>query len=168
MTGRQILAEILATDGTEPSATATLRKRQDQAGSLATLLPIRQTLAQAAARDRWALLLPQCGLTKAQAEAVLGSPACGPLLTALGAGEVLGHPMDRVLAVLVRDRPVDSPDDPVQDLAAVLDARVTAWLDTAPPHLRDECEPDQVEDVLRPCPAAPEDPELAAALDQID
>jgi hypothetical protein len=38
--------------------------------------------------------------------------------------------MDRVLAHLVALRPVDSASDPVEDLAAVLHARVTAWLES--------------------------------------
>ncbi len=47
--GRQILEEILATDGAEHSATATLRMRQDRATSLDRLLPIRNILAAARA-----------------------------------------------------------------------------------------------------------------------
>lgn len=38
--------------------------------------------------------------------------------------------MTRVLARLVKARPLDNPDDPVEDLAAVLHERVTCWLDS--------------------------------------
>jgi conjugative relaxase-like TrwC/TraI family protein len=46
--GRQMLERIIATDGTELSATATLRERQEAAASPGRLRPIRDTLAAAA------------------------------------------------------------------------------------------------------------------------
>lgn len=49
--GRQILEEILATDGAGQSATTTRRMRQDRATSLDRLLPIRNILAAARADD---------------------------------------------------------------------------------------------------------------------
>ncbi len=130
-TGRQILEAVLATDGAESSATATLRQRHDAATSLATLVPIRSTLAAAAARDRWERLLPDCGLDREQVAAILGSPSAGALVAVLDGGA----DMPRVLNNLVARRPLDDPDDPARDIAAVLHARVTAWLeDTAIPH----------------------------------
>jgi conjugative relaxase-like TrwC/TraI family protein len=134
-TGRQILEAVLATDGAESSATATLRQRQDTATSLATLVPIRSTLAAAAATNRWERHLPHCGLDRRQIAAILGSPSAGALVAALDGGADLGDHMPRVLQHLVAQRPLDDPDDPARDLAAVLHARVTAWLqDTAIPH----------------------------------
>ena len=47
-TGRQILDKVLATDGAELSATAEMRRRQDQSASFDRLLPIRDTLTAAA------------------------------------------------------------------------------------------------------------------------
>jgi hypothetical protein len=47
-TVRQVLEKVLATDGGELSATATLRRRQTDAISLRRLLPIRDTLTAAA------------------------------------------------------------------------------------------------------------------------
>jgi conjugative relaxase-like TrwC/TraI family protein len=44
---RQILERVLATDGAEQSATITLRRRQDDAGAPARLVPIRETLTAA-------------------------------------------------------------------------------------------------------------------------
>jgi hypothetical protein len=38
--------------------------------------------------------------------------------------------MTRVLAFLVRARPLDNPTDPVEDIAAVLHERVTRWLES--------------------------------------
>jgi conjugative relaxase-like TrwC/TraI family protein len=46
-TGRQVLEGIAATDGTEHSATATLRRRLDAAGSQERLTSIRETLSAA-------------------------------------------------------------------------------------------------------------------------
>ncbi len=46
-TGRDVLRQVLATDGAERSATATLRRRQDDATSLRRLLPIRDLLSRA-------------------------------------------------------------------------------------------------------------------------
>jgi hypothetical protein len=119
---------VLATDGAELSATQTLRQRQDAAASLATLVPLRDTLAAAAARDWWHPLLPACGLDPRQVDAVLASPAAGALFAALDTGADLGCPMPRILRGLLAQRPLDHPDDPVRDLAAVLHARVTDWL----------------------------------------
>lgn len=50
-TGRQVLQQVLDTDGAELSATATLRRRQIDATSLRRLLPIRETLTGAAEVD---------------------------------------------------------------------------------------------------------------------
>jgi hypothetical protein len=60
---------------------------------------------------------------------VLASPAAGALFTALDAGAELGYDMPNVLRWLLARRPLDEPTDPVRDLAAVLHARVTTWLD---------------------------------------
>jgi conjugative relaxase-like TrwC/TraI family protein len=49
--GRQVLEQVVATDGTEFSATATMRQRQDAAGSRRRLEPIRETLRAAQLPD---------------------------------------------------------------------------------------------------------------------
>ena len=128
--GPQVLQRILATDGAELSATQTLRHRQEAATSLATLQPIRATLIADADARRWQRLLPNCSLTEDQVSAIVTSPAAGALFAALRAGEQKGHRMTRVLASLVRARPLDNPTDPVEDIAAVLHERVTRWLDS--------------------------------------
>jgi hypothetical protein len=129
-TGPQILERILATDGAELSATQTLRHRQEAATSLATLQPIRATLIADADARRWQRLLPNCSLTQDHVSAIVTSSAAGALFAALRAGEEKGHRMTRVLASLVRARPLDNPADPVEDIAAVLHERVTRWLDS--------------------------------------
>ena len=74
-TGQQVLTRIMATSGAELSATQTIRARQDAAGSLATLTPIRTTLIADADTRRWQRLLPHCGLDEQQTARVLNSPA---------------------------------------------------------------------------------------------
>jgi conjugative relaxase-like TrwC/TraI family protein len=128
--GPQVLQRILATDGAELSASQTLRHRQEAATSLATLQPIRATLIADADARRWQRLLPHCSLTPDHVSAIVTSPAAGALFAALRAGEQRGHRMTRVLASLVRARPLDNPTDPVEDIAAVLHERVTRWLDS--------------------------------------
>ena len=71
-TGREILQRILTADGTELSATQTLRRRQDSAAALATLEPIRTTLHADADVRRWQRLLPSCGFSEAQARHGIG------------------------------------------------------------------------------------------------
>jgi hypothetical protein len=132
--GREVLERILNTDGTELSATQTLRRHQDLATSLATLEPIKATLLADADARKWQRLLPSCALSGDQVNQVLASPSAGALFAALRLGEQGGHPMPRVLAQLAAARSLDSPDDPVHDLAAVLHERVTRWLESdAPP-----------------------------------
>ena len=130
--GRDILARILATSSAETSASQTQQQRRADATSLKVLLPVRETLAAHADVQRWQPLLTTCGLTDEQATRVLASPARGALLAALREGETLGHPMPRILACLVHARPLDDPDDPARDLAALLHERVERWLEDTP------------------------------------
>lgn len=136
-TGRQILEQVLATSSAELSATQMLVQRQTEARSLKTLSPIRETLVAEVDVRRWQPLLGECGLTGDQAERVLDSPARGALFAALREGDNLGHSMPRVLARLIAARPLNAPDDPTRDVAAVLHERVDRWLETAPERLHD-------------------------------
>ncbi len=138
-TGRQGLAQILATTGAQTSATQTLRALQDDATSLAQLAPMHETLVQTAQRQRWASVIAGSGLTVAQLARVEASPAYGPLVAALRRAEYDGHPMQRVLPALVATAPLDVPNHTTEDaamardLAAVLHHRVTAWHERATP-----------------------------------
>ena len=127
--GRDVLERILATSGAELSATQTITRNLNEATSLRRLDPIRQTLAADAATRRWLRILPECGLTPTQAQTVGDSPAFGPLVAALREGEDSGHPMRAVLARLIASRPLDDPNNPAEDVAAVLHQRLTGWLD---------------------------------------
>ncbi|MGH8890687.1 MAG: ATP-dependent DNA helicase, partial [Acidothermaceae bacterium] len=136
--GRQVMAQILATTTAQTSATETLRALQDDATSLARLAPIHEILIQTAQRQRWHGLVATCGLGTEQTEHVLASPAFGPLVAALRRAEHDGHPMHRVLPALlagvaldVRSDETDDGAEPVRDLAAVLHYRVTSWHENA-------------------------------------
>ena len=134
-TARQILTTILATSHRELSATETTTHAANQATALARLVPIRATLAAANDRHTWQQLAPAIGLTAEQTQHVLDSPAAGPLLATIRQGQAAGHPMERVLAQLIRRQPMNVDDlagDQVVDLAAVLHRRVSAWLDDSP------------------------------------
>jgi hypothetical protein len=65
LTGRQILGGILATDGAQTSATATLRRRQNEAGAPRNLHAVRETLAAQAATD------PAAAAAVAEIDAIL-------------------------------------------------------------------------------------------------
>jgi hypothetical protein len=83
LNGRQILEQVIATDGTELSATATLRQRQDAAVSPARLLPIRDTLTAAAGE-------PEADRALAQINALLAARRDRPGRTSTAAVD-LGH-----------------------------------------------------------------------------
>ncbi|WP_225753164.1 MobF family relaxase [Actinotalea sp. Marseille-Q4924] len=126
--GRTVLAGILATSGAELSATQTIAARQNAAGSLKRLEPIRQTLLADATAPRWISALRRAGLGDAAVEQITTSPACGPLFANLERGAALGAAMDDVLRELSGIRPIHETGEPVGDLAAVLHRRVSAWL----------------------------------------
>ncbi|MGH3264857.1 MAG: hypothetical protein ACRDNS_23025, partial [Trebonia sp.] len=132
--GRQVLAQILATSSAQTSATQTLRALQDDATSLAQLAPIHETLVQTAQRQRWHDVIACCGLTTEQTQQVLTSPAFGSLVAALRRAEHDGQPMRRVLPALLAGGPIDTHNTDsndgaalARDLAAVLHHRVASW-----------------------------------------
>jgi AAA domain-containing protein len=108
LTGRQIMEQILATQGTELSATETIRQLHHQAESLATLGPIRDTLVQAAMKSRYQEIITAA----LPADADLVTPA-GPHLTGI-------HPEERAaiadidtrIAARASATAIDILDDP--------------------------------------------------------
>ena len=134
-TGCAVLAAVLARSDADLSATETLHRRQDEAGSLARLAPIHATLTQAAQSRRWAAVLRgDSTLLDRDVTAIVESPAFGALVAALRDGERKDHQMTAVLSRLaVTDRP--NLED-ARDRAAVLQAQVTTWLADPPPPVR--------------------------------
>ena len=78
LNGRQILEQVIATDGTELSATATLRQRQDAAVSPGRLRPIREALTAAAGE-------PEADRALAQINALLAARRAQPRRTTTAA-----------------------------------------------------------------------------------
>lgn len=128
--GHDVLATILATSGAELSATQTIAARQNAATSLNRLGPIRDTILADASAPRWTEALRHAGLTDAQLEAVIASPSCGSLFTALERGATLHPRMDEVVETLVTASPLEDADETDPDLARALRHRVNAWLST--------------------------------------
>jgi hypothetical protein len=127
-----VLAAALARSDAEPSATETLRARYDDATSLATLIPIHETLVQAADRERWTRHLQDVVLDCRVVARIVDSPAYGALVAALRAGERDGHDMTAALNHFAV--PVHGPTiEDTSDLAALLHERVTSWLKNTPP-----------------------------------
>lgn len=125
----EILTRVLANDTAERAATQVLRDAQDHAGSLARLVPIRDSLLADADTRRWTRALPTAGLTPDQVRHVQASPAAGALYTALRKVEADGHNPVRVLRGVLAARPTADADD----LASVLHQRVTDWHQDQPP-----------------------------------
>lgn len=64
---------------------------------MATLVPIHETLAQAAARSRWVETLQRAAIDAATLERITDSPTFGALVAALASGERDGHDMTATL-----------------------------------------------------------------------
>jgi conjugative relaxase-like TrwC/TraI family protein len=119
-TGRSVMAAILQHAGAELSAHETISAEQDAWGSIAQLAAEYETIAAAAQRDRWALLIHTSGLTDDEAEAAISSPAFGALTAELRRAEANRHDIETLLPRLVRARAFRDADD----IAAVLHYRV--------------------------------------------
>ncbi|MCJ1703464.1 MobF family relaxase [Rathayibacter sp. VKM Ac-2926] len=119
-TGRGVMAAILQHAGAELSAHETIAAEQDAWGSIAQLAAEYETIAAAAQRDRWVLIIHASGLNDDEAEAAISSPAFGALTAELRRAEANHHDIETLLPRLVRARAFGDADD----IAAVLHYRV--------------------------------------------
>jgi hypothetical protein len=126
-TARDVLAGVLANQGSDLSAHETLCRAQGRAEDLNVLAAEYETLASAAQEQRWRALLERSGLDPVQLEQVRQSEARGPLLAALRDAEARGLDMEGVFPKLVALRSLDDAEDP----ASVMHARVQVWAHTA-------------------------------------
>lgn len=117
---RSVLYGVLQHVGAEPSAHEAIAVEQERWGSIAQLAAEYDTIAQAAQRDRWAGLIRTSGLTPADAEGAIASPAFGALTAELRRAEANHHPVDTLLPRLVTARGFGDADD----VAAVLHDRL--------------------------------------------
>ncbi|KAB1643288.1 MobF family relaxase [Gulosibacter chungangensis] len=121
-TAHSVLSGVLQHVGAELSAHETLAAEQETWGTIAQLAAEYETIAAAAQRDRWALLVRASGLSAEQADKAIDSDAFGPLTAELRRAEANHHDVDVLLPRLVRARGFDDADD----VAAVLRHRVAA------------------------------------------
>ena len=119
-TARSVLYGVLAHVGAELSAHETITAEQDAWANIGQLAAEYETIAAAAQRDRWALLVRAAGLTKDEAEDAITSPAFGALTAELRRAEANHHDIETLLPRLVRARGFTDADD----IAAVLHYRV--------------------------------------------
>jgi hypothetical protein len=145
--GRQVLQKVLATDGGELSATATLRQRYTEATALSHLVPIRTTLAAAASRERWQRLLTSTGLDPARVTELNRSPAAGVPYALLDDVADPGHNVTEVAVGTARG-----------DVAAVITS-IRGCVDDARPAASDDD---------APTGQGWADPRYATALNEID
>ena len=156
-TARDVLARVLANEGSELSAHEALARAQRESDDLATLAAEYEAIARVAEQERWDALLDRCGLGPRAVEEVRRSDAYGPLVAALRRAEACGLDPESGLRQLVAERPFVGVDD----VAAVLHHRVEAWAATAGSR-----SPDGVDMVggLIPRAVGVADPDLARAL----
>ena len=120
-TARSVLFGVLAHVGAELSAHETITVEQEAWANIGQLAAEYETLAAAAQRDRWALLVRASGLTEEEAEDAIASPAFGALTAELRRAEANHHDIEALLPRLVRARGFADADD----IAAVLQYRVS-------------------------------------------
>ena len=128
---RTVLFGVLQHSGVELSAHQTIEAEQEAWSSIAQLAAEYETIAGRAQRDRWADLLRACGLTAAQAEAVIVSDAFGPLTAELRRAEAHHHDVDRLLSRIVARRSLEDAEDPAAVLRHRLRIATTAGSRTA-------------------------------------
>lgn len=119
-TGRSVLFGVLQHVGAELSAHETITAEQEQWGSIAQLAAEYETIAAAAQRDRWAILIRDSSLTAEQADAAIESEAFGALTAELRRAEANHHDLDTLFPRLVAARGFADADD----IASVLHYRV--------------------------------------------
>ncbi|WP_415853405.1 MobF family relaxase [Sinomonas sp. G460-2] len=119
-TARSVLCGVLQHVGAEPSAYETIAQEQEQWGSIAQLAAEYETIAAAAQRHRWALLVRSSGLTDEEADEAIASDAFGALTAELRRAEANHHDVEALLPRLVRAHGFGDADD----IAAVLQHRV--------------------------------------------
>jgi len=131
---REILHNILAAEGTELSATETIRTSQEQAGSLATLIPRYLHAAHQLAETRYRDAAIQV-FGDQPGQALIADPAWGALARHLYDAETAGWPPATLLTAVARQREFDS----AESVAEVLCWRIDGYLpDRTPPPRMDQ------------------------------
>jgi conjugative relaxase-like TrwC/TraI family protein len=124
---REILLDIIATEGAPPSATETIATALDEAGSLATLVPRYLHVAHQDAERRYAVAAVEA-LGEQGGTALVADPAWGAVVRRLYDAESDGWDPARLLATVAAQRELGSADS----LAEVLSWRIDGYLSDTP------------------------------------
>jgi conjugative relaxase-like TrwC/TraI family protein len=124
---REILHNILATEGSELSATSTIRTSQEQAESLATLIPRYLHAAHQLADTRYRDTAIQV-LGEHDGQALIADPAWGTLVRRLYDAETTGWSPATLLTAVARQRELGTADS----IAEVLCWRIDGYLADRP------------------------------------
>jgi hypothetical protein len=136
---REVLENVLAREGAELSATEAIRTAQEQAGSLATLIPRYTHAALLLANTRYREAAVRA-LGRDAGEMLAADPAWGVVVSALHAAEAEGWQPERLLAAVVPARELRTADS----IGAVIAWRMEAYIADrpAPPRLDQPSEAD--------------------------
>jgi hypothetical protein len=156
-TAHDVLTTILTRAGADLSGHETIRAAQHTAAGWAQLLAEYDTLAAAADRDHWTVLLDSA-LPSRDRQMVAESEAYGPLIVGLRRAEAFGIDMRDVLPRLVADRGLATADDP----AAVLHERLSRFMNSVDARPRS----DRLVAGLHPIAIHVSDTDLKRALDE--
>lgn len=159
-TAKSVLLGVLANSGAELSAHQMIKSEQEAWTSIAQLAAEYETIAAAAQRDRWAMLIRSCSLTPEEADAAIESEAFGPLAAELRRAEANGHDIDRLLPAAVARYGLDD----AEDVAAVLRHRLA--LATKPAGTGRGRRPAKLIVGLIPQALGPMAPDMRQALDE--
>jgi conjugative relaxase-like TrwC/TraI family protein len=118
----EVLAGVLRHEGSDVSATDTIRLSQTQ--SIAALVAEYDTIVTLADGPRWDGVLSQSGLSDTEFAQAKASPAYAALLAQLRDAENRGFGIDTELPMLVTGRPFDDADD----VASVLHYRIDRYV----------------------------------------
>jgi hypothetical protein len=129
---REILERVLGREGTQLSATETVRELQEQASSLATVVPNYRYATETFASDRYRELLTQT-LGTPLAEQIVSDPAFSAVTRALRAGEDSHWQGERLLAAACARGEITAADS-IAELLAWRINDITAHRN-APAHL---------------------------------
>ncbi len=136
---REVLERILGREGAERSATETVRDLQEQAASLATVVPNYRYATEVFTADRYSALLTQA-LGHSLAQQIINDPAYSAVARALRAGEANHWQAERLLAAACSRGEITTGDSPVQLLAWRIND--IAGHRVAPAHLHQPTEAD--------------------------
>src|SRR5579863_10393099 len=136
---REVLENVLAREGAELSATEAIRTAQQQAGSLATLVPRYTHAALLLASSRYQKAATGA-LGEDNARLLTADPAWGVIVSALHTAETQGWQPEHLLAAVVPARELHTADS----IGAVIAWRIEAHISdrTAPPPLARPTEAD--------------------------